>query len=294
MNSKQAKQIPLQDYFTLLGFKPSHSRGNDIWYFSPFHDEKTPSFKLNTQLNTWYDFSIGKGGNIIDFTIEKYNENVSGALRIIGDVCNKVNQLHLTPIKQRPKYIKANNESKVDILEVAPLTNKALIGYITKERQINATIARKYCVEIWFKYKETKYFTIGFKNDSGGYESRNKFFPRSFAPKDITTIKGKSSKLVIIFEGFMDFLSYLTDHKLSELNDTYIILNSVHMKEKAIEKIAQLKPTLLHFYLDNDNSGENAKNDILSKAGIHGVSMNRKYFDYKDYNDYLRGIKRPK
>lgn len=37
----------------------------------PIHQEKTPSFMVSPAKNIWKCFGCGKGGNIIDFVIEK-------------------------------------------------------------------------------------------------------------------------------------------------------------------------------------------------------------------------------
>ena len=50
-------------------------RGSEYWGLSPFKSEKTPSFSVRRETNSWYDFSSGLGGNIITFI--KYYFNVS-------------------------------------------------------------------------------------------------------------------------------------------------------------------------------------------------------------------------
>jgi hypothetical protein len=50
---------------------------------------------------------------------------------------------------------------------------------------------------------------LGFKNDSGGYELRSEFFKGSNSPKDITAFKNRGKK-VAAFEGFFDFLSFIS------------------------------------------------------------------------------------
>src|SRR5687768_15516479 len=62
----EAKQIPITDYLSGLGFEPAKTRGYDLWYHSPFREERTPSFKVNTKLNVWYDHGTGEGGTILD------------------------------------------------------------------------------------------------------------------------------------------------------------------------------------------------------------------------------------
>jgi hypothetical protein len=47
---------------------------------------------------------------------------------------------------------------------------------------------------------------------AGGYEVRNSFFKGCIAPKDITHIRqqGEPREKCLVFEGFMDYLSFLT------------------------------------------------------------------------------------
>ena len=64
MNCEQANQVDLVDYLNSLGYQPQKIRGADYWYFSPFRDEKEPSFKINRNKNVWYDHGPGKGGKV--------------------------------------------------------------------------------------------------------------------------------------------------------------------------------------------------------------------------------------
>ena len=65
MNIQEAKTIRLADYLQSLGYSPVKQQGKSLWYKSPFREETEASFKVNTELNQWYDFGTGKGGNII-------------------------------------------------------------------------------------------------------------------------------------------------------------------------------------------------------------------------------------
>src|SRR5690606_28377132 len=44
-------------YLSSLGHEPARISGNNFWYHSPLHADKMPSFKINRQLNKWYDFA---------------------------------------------------------------------------------------------------------------------------------------------------------------------------------------------------------------------------------------------
>ena len=59
--------IDWQALFAGLGLRKAEqkSKPSDWWAFSPFHDEKTPSFHMAAG-GVWYDFSIGEGGGPIE------------------------------------------------------------------------------------------------------------------------------------------------------------------------------------------------------------------------------------
>ena len=65
MDIQTAKQIRLEEYLHSLGYSPVKRQGINLWYKSPFREETEASFKVNTERNQWYDFALGKGGNII-------------------------------------------------------------------------------------------------------------------------------------------------------------------------------------------------------------------------------------
>ena len=65
MNIQKIKTIKLQDFLASLGHTPIKQQGNKLWYLSPFRTERQASFKVNTEINQWYDFGVGKGGNIM-------------------------------------------------------------------------------------------------------------------------------------------------------------------------------------------------------------------------------------
>ena len=80
MNIQEVKNIRIADYLQMplseavqsLGYTPVKQQGNSLWYKSPLREEKDASFKVNTELNKWYDFGLGKGGNIIALAEELY------------------------------------------------------------------------------------------------------------------------------------------------------------------------------------------------------------------------------
>lgn len=54
-------------------FVELEEKNGEFWGLSPFKDEKTPSFSVRKETNSFYDFSSGIGGNV--FTFVKYYNN---------------------------------------------------------------------------------------------------------------------------------------------------------------------------------------------------------------------------
>ncbi len=276
MNISQAKEIVIADYLKLYGFTPTKIQGDDLWYCSPLRHERTPSFKVNQSLNCWYDHGIGKGGNIIDLVMLMHGiNNISDVLR----------HLTLNPPQNNSGFFsfqQQNNHSVVDINEVKELTHPALIDYL-KERKIDLNIARNYCREIHYTIGEQSYFAIGFRNDTGGYELRNKYFKGSSAPKDFTTIRNHNGQC-LLFEGFMDFLSYLTLKKGTTPQQDVVILNSVAHLSKAMEFIKGHDQ--ISAFLDNDDAGKRTLAEV--KKQVPNVTDKSVFYGkYKDLNEYL-------
>lgn len=55
-------------------------KNGEFWGLSPFKDEKTPSFSIRRETNSFYDFSSGIGGNV--FTFVKYYNKCSARTAI--------------------------------------------------------------------------------------------------------------------------------------------------------------------------------------------------------------------
>lgn len=56
--------MPLADFLARLGHEPVRRSGNELWYIAPYRGERTPSFRVNVAKQLWYDFGLGKGGDI--------------------------------------------------------------------------------------------------------------------------------------------------------------------------------------------------------------------------------------
>jgi hypothetical protein len=145
-------------------------------------------------------------------------------------------------------------------------------------------LANRYCKEIHYQNQSGRFFSVGFQNDKGGYElSSPPDFKGCISPKEITTFRN-GSNICLAFEGFWDFLSYLTLQKVEKSKHDVAVLNSVANVQKAMDFLKLHKE--IYTYLDNDDAGRRATEYTKSNC----VSVNNRserYAGYKDLNDYL-------
>ena len=287
MNINEIKKIKLADYLQSLGYTPVKQQGRSLWYKSPLRNETDASFKVNTELNQWYDFGIGKGGNIIALAAELYHsENVAYLLERIAERIPYIRPASFSFGEQK------THNSRFQGVQVGELSSLALIDYL-RGRGINIELAKRECKELRFEHNGKPYFAIGFPNISGGYELRNRYFKGCLAPKDITHIRqqGEQRDVCYLFEGFMDYLSLLTirvsnnpEEPRTNVQD-YMVLNSVTNLSKA-EQL--LRPySRIGCFLDNDQAGQRAYQNLKKMFGNRLQDMSHHYKEHKDLNDYL-------
>lgn len=273
---KEAKQIDLVEYISILGLKPAKIRGNNYWYLSPFRAEKTASFKIDRKINCWYDHGLGKGGNVIDFGMVYFNCTAAEFLKKLNS-----NFSFHQPLKE--SAFKESAVAKIIVLGDFMLSSTYLINYLAN-RKIPFEVADKYCREVRYQMNEKIYYGIGFKTDSGSFEIRNPFMKSASSPKSITTFKNDID-VVSVFEGFFDFLSYQVYARKQSPNPTdFIVLNSLSFFEKSrpvMENYKQIK-----LYLDNDKAGQNCSRYALSLSNKYKDESSL-YKNYKDLNDWL-------
>ena len=276
MNCKQFNTIPLEEVLQNLGHLPTKQNEKEAWFLSPFSTENHASFKLDKRNNVWYLHSEGIGGNNIDFMMKYLNVSVKEVLEWAES------QNFSSFQNQNFTNQKIENRSKnYEIIEVKEIQHPALMEYLRTRKVENQAAFLK---EIHYQMNDKNYFGIGFKNDSGGYEIRNKYSKICLGKKDVSTMKNDSENLKI-FEGFFDFLSFKNvENFLEKEPSDYIILNSLSM-------ISTIKNSLRNYenielYFDNDEAGNRAA-EMLKNEMENIEDCRVLYSDFKDLNEYL-------
>ena len=179
MNIAQAKCIPISSYLERQGICPQKTRqnGRELWYHSPIrNDDQSPSFKVDTIKNLWYDHGIAEGGNIVALVRELCACDVRDALAHLektGLYSPALSKPAMTaPSRGASRRTEGGSEiqnaagekEKSQALELVgqgPLKHPALLQYLSK-RGINHDVARKYLSQIDFKAPQARgsYFGI--------------------------------------------------------------------------------------------------------------------------------------
>lgn len=270
------KRLPIRDYLSERGLRPTKDNPRYGLYLSPLRKEHTPSFKVDYVQNLWYDFGLGAGGSIIDLVMRLAKCDFTQAVRLLDSG-------ERTPIVVHAPSSGSPTLPTLRILSDIPLRHPALVGYLSS-RGIELTIASVYCREVNYAVGKREYFAIGFRNDTGGWELRSERFKGSASPKHITTIDNRSDTAVA-FEGFMDFLSYLSMKQTEQQRIDAAVMNSVVNLPKAIPFLER-HPTI-HTFFDNDDAGRKAVAELKRLCPNSTVAdQSFLYRNHKDLNEF--------
>jgi hypothetical protein len=253
----------------------------DFWYRSPLRDERTASFHINLLNNEWFDFGLMAGGNPVDFCLRYYKCSVPELLEKFS--------ASFSP-RSLPRFDSSLHEgrigpdSKLLVKEVRSLYAYPLKNYL-HERSIPIVVADAFCKEVAYEINGRSYYGIGFQNDAGGWEIRNKNFKQSSSPKDVTCL-GSGARICHVFEGFMDFLSHRSLYPDEDLKTVdYVVLNGAGLFDRALPFLRMHERA--HLWLDRDVTGLACRDYALS-LGKQFVDESGLYERFKDLNEWLQ------
>ena len=284
MNLKQIKQISIIQVLSKYGVKPTKIQRNQAWFYAINRKERTPSLKVDIIKNTFFDFGTFTGGSVIDIIMLLEGCRVREAIGKLRKM-NDSNTISFSQVEYKLSNHLSNSkrESAIQIQKISELNNARLLTFLEK-RKIPTKIARRFCVELSYSVNRKNYYGIGFKNDKGGFEIRNEYFKGSSSPKSYTTIKNDND-ILLVFEGFFDFLSIFVGDNEMENKFDFLILNSLSFYKRIPPEIIE-NYTMVNLFLDNDLAGETITNDFKSRFS-NIVDCSNKYENYKDLNDFI-------
>ncbi len=131
-------------------------KGSDYWCCCPFHEEKTPSCKINDDLGSYYCFGCGAKGDIFTIYTELYNYSFPDAVKELASrVGIKINE-------NNPNQ-KKENENIFKILEMSTtwfednLNNDINCQQYLKNRALSKNTIRDFRIGYSYNPKTTLY-----------------------------------------------------------------------------------------------------------------------------------------
>lgn len=290
------KRYPIVEYLERKGIKPVRRTPSYALYRSPLREETHPSFKVDTQKNLWIDYAEGRGGSIIDLCMRLEGCTLSEAICRLGQQTASADETYSLPSSEpRIGFNQTSTKQASEtrrLISISDTLPPHLQEYLTKVRCIDLEKAKPFLKCISYEIRGRRYQAIGFANQSGGYELRdNGSFKGTIAPKDITLIfTDKQTEHAIdkplpvcVFEGFMDFLSFLSMKE--EIASHCLVMNSVSNVARTVRCLNDRHLPNIRAFLDNDNAGRRTVQEFV-KVGFKVEDMSVHYKGFKDLNEF--------
>lgn len=241
----------------------------------PFHDEKTPSFSVKKQDNTWKCFGCGEGGDAIDFVAKLKGIESLEAVKTLAEMYD----IDIANDKPIPKKFDVKAYIQKCIAEVGQ-TN-----YFSK-RGLTAATVKKYCLG-YDSYR--KAVVIPYSSKLTYYQTRSIEDKKFFKPKSEDCgaeplfngdVMYKSKDQVFVVESPICALSIM------QCGAAAIALCGVGNLNKLIKEVKSKKPTAtLILSLDNDESGNKASQELANQLFELGIKFDVSDVAGKDCKD---------
>lgn len=130
-------------------------RGNNVLAICPFHNEKTPSFNINSAKQLFYCFGCGAGGDVITFIMKIENMSYGEAVTYLAELAG----MDLPP--------EDNYESELSFLRkrILEMNRLAARFYYDKLISSEGSLALKYLIDRKLTKKTIIRFGLGYSPD---------------------------------------------------------------------------------------------------------------------------------
>lgn len=294
MNLNELKQsVSISDVLSRLGHQPVRAGRVELSYRAPYRKDTAPSLQVNDRLGLWFDHGTGQGGSVLDLAMLLFDT------RDVREAARELNALFEQPfVSSRPRAPVNTPDNAIEriphyrILRIGVVgTNQAIAAYLENRGILSEAIRSRAVKEIYYELEHEsgerkRYFGAGWFNDSDGVDIRSDFAKICLFKKDILTLPGRVGERINVFEGMMNFLSALKERTVS-LKDHNVILNSLTMSGRLIQRLDEVDPAAIRLYLDNGLAGDEHTRKLLH--AFPGALDRRHYF--KGFGDYNEKIK---
>ncbi|MGV6945132.1 hypothetical protein [Sphingobacterium sp. CZ-2] len=266
-NNTPSNGLPdLVSLLKALGHEPVAINGDEFGYASVFGKRTNNKIVLtvNQQFKSWFDSSLGKGGNLMDFACTYWPLLSSGRIEeklreIQAQSAKKDRRLRKRKATKIPHYQidrarpLGYNHEVTDFLmesglwELADLNIREVYYYVTDQ-----------------KGNRKDFCAAGWMNENGGWEVRAQNYTGCIGTKGMTFISASETALAI-FPEYVDYLKRRNDQHLHYAS--VLILNHPEFVSAALKRASHFEKVLL--YIDETRDGYQLATEAFTQKLPH-------------------------
>ena len=143
------------DIVALFGERvPVRQRGRDFWCCCPFHNEKTPSCKIDPSTQLWHCFGCGEGGDVFGFVMKLDDVSFPDAVRSLAERAHV--DIHETGANR------VSSSRKQRLRDVCAATDEFYHAQLMRGKSSEAESARSYLASRGLGGQIPKKWHLGF------------------------------------------------------------------------------------------------------------------------------------
>ena len=260
-NTRSNETPDLVTLLRALGHEPVSINGDEFQYASVFGKRTNNKIVLtvNQQFKSWFDSSLGTGGNLMDFARTYWpdlsTEQIEEKLREIQTQSAKKDR----PLRKR----KATKIPDYRVARTRPLGyNNEVTDFLMESglwELADLNICEVYYYVTDQKGKRKDFCAAGWMNENGGWEVRAQNYTGCIGTKGMTFNPGSRSVLAI-FPEYVDYLKKRNDKHLQYAS--VLILNHPEFLSAALKRASHFEKVL--FYVDDKRIGYQSAKEVFA------------------------------
>ena len=181
------------DLVAIMGERsPVKQRGRDFWMCCPFHNEKTPSCKIDPALQLWHCFGCGEGGDVFAYIMKSQDVTFPEAVRYLAE------RAHIDIADEGPKRSRGVGQGQKALLRaVCDETAEFYHMQLMRSKTPEAAAARSYLAGRGLGGDIPKTWRLGFAPGRGALVRH--LASKGFTPQDMlqanVALAGNDGKL---------------------------------------------------------------------------------------------------
>ncbi len=140
---------------------PLKPKGRDMWCCCPFHQEKTPSMKVDPSTQLWHCFGCGEGGDVFGFVMKNEDLSFPEAVRVLAE------RAHIDIVEEGGRGPSTTQNQKLRLKEVCKATAEFYHNALMRDAGPEAADARSYLSGRGFGTAVAKRWQLGFAPGRG-------------------------------------------------------------------------------------------------------------------------------